>query len=150
MRVTGVWTLEEATTFMRGSVIPLRIAVADSSGFPMPISLWFLLDEGALWCATNENAVVVKCIERDARCGFEVAADTPPYRGVRGVGRAKIVKDRGRAVLVRLLERYSIDPASRLSRLLLQRADQETAVRIDPNRITSWDFSARMVGAMMR
>lgn len=148
MRVRGLWSLNEATDFLRGAVIPLRLAVLDGAGFPIPISLWFLLDEGAVWCATKQESVLVKRLERDARCGFEVAADAPPYRGVRGIGRVSIVRDRGLDVLSRLLERYSIHPESHLARTLLSQAHREVALRIDPDSLTSWDFSARMKGAI--
>lgn len=148
MKMKGVWGIEAADEFLRTAIIPLRLSVLDRSGFPLPVSLWFLFADGHFWCATKQDAAVVQCLRRDPRCGFEVAADAPPYRGVRGVGRASLVADRGGDVLVRLLERYSIDPLSRLSQELLKHADREIAIRVEPDWITSWDFSVRMADAL--
>lgn len=147
MRMDGPWSAEQVAAHLEQAVIPLRLAVLGAAGTPLLLSLWFLPDDGALWCATSGKAKVVRHLARDPRCGFEVAADMPPYRGVRGQGRASLHPAKGADVLSRLLRRYAIDPASRLARMLTARADQETAIRIDPDRITSWDFSRRMAGA---
>ncbi len=112
------------------------------------MSLWFLYEDGAFWCATNGKARLVDYLQSQPRCGFEVAGDTPPYRGVRGKGTAAIVPEAGGDILVRLLRRYAIDPDSTLARSLLAKIDQEVAVRISPTRITSWDFTRRMDGAL--
>jgi len=147
MRLTGVWTEQEIAAFMDAAIIPLRLALLDDTGDPLVLSLWFLPDEGSLWCATNRNARVVRFLERDPRCGFELAADAPPYRGVRGQGLATLHPSAGETILRRLLERYAINLASGLARMLIAKADQEVAIRITPLRLTSWDFSRRMRGA---
>lgn len=147
MRIDGPWSAEQVAAHLEQAVIPLRLAVLGAAGAPLLLSLWFLPSEGALWCATSGKARVVHHLRRDPRCGFEVAADTPPYRGVRGQGRASLHAADGADILSRLLRRYRIAPDSRLARMLTARADQETAIRIDPDRVTSWDFSQRMAGA---
>jgi hypothetical protein len=38
----------------------------------------------------------------------------------------------------------AIAPTSKLGRMLLARAENETAIQIVPDRMTSWDFTARM------
>jgi hypothetical protein len=147
MKVNGAWSLEQANSFLEQSIIPLRLAVLDQSGFPLLLSLWFLPDDGALWCATKHDAAVARYLGLNPHCGFEVAGDTPPYCGVRGQGRASLHPSEGLNVLRRLLARYSIDPSSKLSRLLLAQADREVAIRIEIDWLTSWDFRQRMKGA---
>jgi nitroimidazol reductase NimA-like FMN-containing flavoprotein (pyridoxamine 5'-phosphate oxidase superfamily) len=147
MQPAGVWTEKQVAAFLEGAVIPLRLAVRDEAGDPLVLSVWFLADAGCLWCATNRNARLIRYLEREPRCGFEIAADAPPYRGVRGQGRASLHPEQGEAILRRLLERYAIDPASGLARMLIAKAEQEVAIRITPERLTSWDFSRRMQGA---
>lgn len=145
--VNGPWTRGEVRSFLSEAIIPARLSVLNGEGWPLVLSLWFMPDEDALWCATNEGALVVRHLRGDDRCAFEIAGDTPPYRGIRGQARASLHPQQGAAVLEALLERYSIQPGSRLSRMLLARADTEVAIRLEPKWISSWDFSERMQGA---
>ena len=143
----GCWSGEEVASHLDRSLIPLRLAVHDSRGSPWVLSLWFLYENGALWCATNAKAKLISYLQADPQCGFEVAGETPPYKGIRGKGQATLVPERGGEILLRLLERYEIDLASSLAKSLLAKVEQEVAVCITPSRISSWDFSSRMVGA---
>jgi Pyridoxamine 5'-phosphate oxidase len=142
------WDETQIAAFLSDSCIPLRLAVHDLTGCPRVVSLWFLPDDNALWCATQNTAQVCRFLAAEQRCGFEVAGDLPPYRGVRGTGRASLHPDRGEAVLRRLLDRYGIAPDSRLAKTLLAKAASEVAICIAPAKYSSWDFSARMQGAL--
>lgn len=144
MKCSGPWSLERIDAHLRETAVPLRLACATPSGHPQLLSLWFLWQDGALWCATSRRARVVRLVERDARIGFEVAADAPPYRGVRGRGLATIDEGRGAEVLGLLLDRYQGGRETKLARWLLARAASEVAIRIEPIALASWDFSARM------
>jgi hypothetical protein len=146
--MSGCWNNTQIATFMDGSCIPLRLAVNDATGCPLVLSLWFLYDDGAIGCATNARARVIGHLAREGRCGFELAGDRPPYRGVRGKGRASLHPDKGGEILERLLARYGIGSDSRLATMLLSRIDEEVAIRIAPERFSSWDFSRRMKGAV--
>lgn len=149
MRLSGPWNETQVAQHLAGAVIPLRLAVLGRDGGPMVLSLWFLPEaDGSLWCATPETARVVAALRRDPRAGFEVAADQPPYRGVRGRGRASLHPERGAEILARLLDRYGIPPQSRLHRTLSARAATEMAICLRPDRLTSWDFSQRMADAV--
>lgn len=150
MNIKGCWDADQATAFASEARIPLRLAINDTAGFPLVLSLWFLPEDGAFWCATQGEAHVVKRLTADDRCAFEIAGDTPPYRGIRGKARASLHPERGEEVLRCLLARYGIAEGSRLARSLLARADTEVAIRIVPERMTSWDFSVRMADAVRR
>jgi nitroimidazol reductase NimA-like FMN-containing flavoprotein (pyridoxamine 5'-phosphate oxidase superfamily) len=144
MHLQGPWSAEEIGAFLQASVIPLRLGVVRPEGTPLVLSLWFVPQDGALCCATSRDAYVAKLLRREPRCAFEVAADNPPYKGVRGQGRASLHDEQGAEILDRLLDRYAISPTSKLGRMLLARAENETAIQILPHRMTSWDFTARM------
>lgn len=148
VKLRGCMSPTQIATFLDGSVIPMRLAVQDSTGSPWVVSLWFLYENGALWCATNRAAKLVSFLQAQPRCGFEIAGDLPPYRGIRGKGQATLHADRGGEMLNRLLQRYGISPASKLSQSLLAKIDQELAICITPSRISSWDFTERMAGAV--
>lgn len=148
VRLKGPWPFDRVEQFLSEATIPIRLAVSGPSGVPLVVSLWFIWDEGALWCATQSGSRLAAAVHKRQELGFEVAADTPPYRGVRGQGRADILPVDGVRVLERLLVRYRIGQGSRLAGYLRENAATEVAIRISPAWIRSWDFSTRMSDAV--
>jgi nitroimidazol reductase NimA-like FMN-containing flavoprotein (pyridoxamine 5'-phosphate oxidase superfamily) len=144
MRLNGPWSAEKIGSFLDGAIIPMRLAVVAPDGMPLVASLWFVPEGEHLWCATNRRAHIVKLLALNPKCAFEIAGDTPPYRGVRGQGHASLHDDRGAAILQALLTRYHISPASKLGQFLAANAADETAIRIVPRSLMSWDFTERM------
>lgn len=144
VRSTSAWSADDIECFLFESTIPIRLSCLSASGAPLVCSLWYLYEDGALWCATQTSAIVASCLEKDPRCGFEVAPELPPYRGVRGQSRASLHPDRGPEVLGRLIDRYLGTRESRFARWLIRRQDDEVAIRIEPAWITAWDYSGRM------
>lgn len=124
--------------------IPLRLACDTQSGWPFVLSLWYLHEAGNLCCATVNTAKVVDYLRREPRCAFEVAADEPPYCGVRGQALAEIDQQRGEEILRRLLQRYLGGADSALARRLLARSEQEVAIVLQPVNVFTWNYSNRM------
>lgn len=140
---SGPWDEAKIRSYLNTTCIPIRLA---SSGqvSPMVQSLWYLFDDDALWCCTQADSVVAKRLRKNPNCGFEISADQPPYRGIRGTGLAHLIAPEAAGLLPKLFERYSISSDSQLATWLLSRVDQEVAIRIDHLKITSWDYSNRM------
>lgn len=130
---------------LHSTVIPVRLATT-GAGWPLVQSMWFRYEAGTLWCATRDDAVVVRRLHQEPRCGFEVAGDDPPYRGVRGYGTAEILAQEGRRVLHELLDRYLGADNLSLRTWLLSRADREVAIAVRGLSVSTWDYSGRMVG----
>ncbi|MEM9404815.1 MAG: pyridoxamine 5'-phosphate oxidase family protein [Acidobacteriota bacterium] len=130
--------------FLSSAVIPVRLSVLKAGGAPALASLWFEPHEDALWCAVQEDAFIARCLGNDPRCAFEVAGDLPPYKGLRGPATGRVEAAEGKDVLARLLDRYLGEGNAELRDWLWSRAESEVALRIVPERITRWDFSARM------
>jgi hypothetical protein len=147
MRITGPWTVATAAAFLRDAVIPLRLSALSRNGTPVIVSLWFLPEETTLWCATRRDSNLAGWLGADSRCGFEVARDAPPYRGVRGQAHAALDMSAGPALLDRLMERYGIASGSTLAAMLSRRRADEVAIRLTPDRLSCWDYSARMSDA---
>lgn len=143
MELTGPWDLPAVESYLSSSVIPVRVATAGKTG-PLVQSMWFRWRDGTLWCATQDSAVIAHRLAADPRCGFEVAGDVPPYRGVRGQGVADIIPEAGRQVLDELIGRYLGSTRSGLAKWLLSRADHEVAIAIRPQHMVSWDYRERM------
>lgn len=140
----SAWPASEVERFLKESQLPVRLGCLASNGAPLVCSLWYLYDEGAIWCATQRDARIVRWLTAEPRCAFEVAGDTMPYRGVRGQGRAVISTAQGGITLGRLVDRYLHGRSSPFAQWLLGRQADEVALRIEPAWLTSWDFSRRM------
>lgn len=143
-KLTGPWSLRQVEDFLEATVIPVRLSVITRSGWPLVVSLWFLYENGRLKCASRKFAKVVKALEGNPRCGFEIAGETPPYFGIRGRGMASLVPEEGEDVLRRLADRYLGTEDTPFRRWLLAGAADETAIVIAPERLMSWDYRSRM------
>ena len=140
----GPWSGIQIEGFLEDARVPVRLACNGASGHPVLVSLWFLPIDGKLWCATQRSAHVASMLTRDPYCAFEVSVEKPPYRGVRGPAVASLHDDRGEEILRKLLDRYLRGSNSKLESLLLSRAENETAIAIEPKKVVSWDYSERM------
>lgn len=138
---SGPWSQAQVEGFLRSSVIPIRLATSGRHG-PIVQSLWFAFADHSIWCATQSASVLVRRLRRDAAVGWEVSADLPPYRGVRGTGRALLVDDAAQTLQL-LIDRYG-QAGTPLAQWLLGRVHDEVAIRITDLRVTSWDYSGRM------
>jgi nitroimidazol reductase NimA-like FMN-containing flavoprotein (pyridoxamine 5'-phosphate oxidase superfamily) len=124
--------------------IPIRLSFLNSSGVPNVISLWYEQIDGKIYCATQKSAKIVSYLEKNPECGFEIAADKPPYKGTRGSGVAKIVDNRGEEILTILMKKYLGDKVSTLQKILKKNIKNEVAIEITPNKLFHYDYSTRM------
>lgn len=137
--------LEQAAHYLETVRIPLRLACVTQSGWPMAVSLWFKYQpDGTIVCATQKSARVVSYLQREPRCAFEIAADLPPYCGIRGQAIARIDDSIGGDVLEQLLQRYLGGTENDLAKNLMKKQPTEVAIILEPVKIFSWDFSKRM------
>jgi hypothetical protein len=144
VKASSQMSLAEIEIFLSNSKIPLRISSVGSDGFPLVSSLWFLYQDNCFFCATHKSSLLAKRFLLNSKCGFEVAADSMPYSGVRGQGIVSMTLGNTERLLERLIQRYAIDPESYLAKWLLSRSNDEYVLCISPNWLTAWDFSSRM------
>ena len=144
----GPWSAEMVRAHLDTSVIPLRIGVESGTGWPLVLSVWFVADGFELLGATRPTSALVRCLERQPRCGFEVASDRPPYAGVRGRAHVELDPAAGAQVLDRLLMRYLGSVETPLGERLRATAADEVCFRLQPVSITSWDFRRRMASSL--
>ncbi len=111
---------------------------------PNIISLWYEQIESKIYCATQKTAKIVSYLQNNPKYRFEIATDTPPYKGVRGNGIAKILSQKGDDVLEILMEKYLGDKESTLSRFLREHSNTEVAIEITPQKVFNYDYSKRM------
>lgn len=143
-RIAGPFDRAQIASFLDDAVIPLRLACVAPSGWPIVVSLWFARSGDEIVCATQRASSLVRALEANAKCAFEVAREQPPYRGVRGRARVTIEPDEDLVTLAGLAVRYLGTTESTFARWLLGRTTPEVVLRLDPVEVASWDYSRRM------
>lgn len=144
IKFKGAWGREKVEQYLDNTRYPIRLATISGNGIPLVTSVWYLYDNGLIWCAVQNDSDIAKNISEDNRCGFEIGPNNPPYMGVRGQGLAELVPERGEEKLRKLIKRFLDKSNSELADWLLSRTETETAIMIRPEWIYSWDFSGRM------
>ncbi|MDZ5809925.1 pyridoxamine 5'-phosphate oxidase family protein [Halorubrum sp. AD140] len=143
MELSGPWDRDRVDEFLGEARVPIRIGCRTPADDPWIVSLWFSWD-GAVHCATSADADLVSFLAHDARVSFEVSTNDPPYRGVRGRGRATVSPDEGKELLRALLERYLGGVDNPTGERLLRPEREEVRIRIEPERLHTWDYTERM------
>ena len=137
---------------LTNSKIPIRLACMSISDWPIVVSLWYTYLNEKVYCATQNTAKVVKYLRKNPKCGFEIAGDSFPYRGVRGYGKASIVENKGEEILRMLIQKYLTRKETTISSLKLyklllskEHLQNEVAIEIVPAAIFKWDYKKRMI-----
>ena len=137
---------------LTNSKIPIRLACMSISDWPIVVSLWYTYLNEKVYCATQNTAKVVKYLRKNPKCGFEIAGDSFPYRGVRGYGKASIVENKGEEILRMLIQKYLTRKETTISSLKLyklllskEHLQNEVAIEITPSAMFKWDYKKRMI-----
>lgn len=138
------WNAEQIKSYLQTTEIPTRLACNGNEGYPVLCSMWFLLGDNSLWCASHENNRIVTALLQNPKCAFEIANNDMPYRGVRGQGDVILHRKGAADVLERLMARYLDDSNAKLAAWLRSRADGEYAIEIQPRWLSAWDYGHRM------
>lgn len=132
--------------------IPIRLACISISDWPIVVSLWYTYLNGKVYCATQNTAKVVKYLRKNPKCGFEIAGDAFPYRGIRGYGKASILENKGEEILRMLIQKYLTGKETTISSLKLyklllskEHLQNEVAIEIIPAAMFKWDYKKRMI-----
>ena len=135
---------EQINRFIPDIKIPIRLGFIKSNNVPAVISLWYVCNGGKIYCAVQKTAKIVPYIQKSTICGFEIAADKPPYKGMRGEGTVQILNETGAYVLDLLIDKYLGEKESTLSKFLKNNSKTEVALQITPQKIFNYDYSERM------
>ena len=143
MELSGPWDRDRVDEFLQDARVPVRLGCRTPRDDPWIVSLWFSWD-GTINCATSANADLVDFLAHDDHVSFEVSTNDPPYRGVRGRGHATVSADAEKEMLRSLLERYLGGVDTPVGERLLSPERDEVHVRIEPDRLHTWDYADRM------
>ena len=139
----GAWTGAEIGRFLTDSHIPLRLSF-ESPGGPLIAPLWYEYRAGRLISCSPEDSMLVRSLSANPDVAFDVSTNDLPYRGVRGRGRAVCTTAADTTQLETLLTRYLGSTTGQLAQWLLNRSGREAIIVIEPDWLTSWDFTERM------
>ncbi|WP_336325952.1 pyridoxamine 5'-phosphate oxidase family protein [Halovenus sp. HT40] len=145
--VKGPWSREQLAQFLDEALMPLRIGCHRPDGGLWMLSLWYHFEDGEFRCATGEDSDIARFLRSDDAVSFELSTNRPPYMGVRGNGTATLEPDADKELLRNLLDRYLGGTESELAEMLLADDREELVIRIEPDRLFTWDFTDRMRSA---
>ena len=140
----GPWSIDRIERYLDDARIPLRLACNGPSRFPVIASHWFVRRGSSIYCAVQCDSHVASLLTANPHCAFEISSQDPPYRGVRGQALATLDDSSGAEILELLIDRYLSPGRADFAKWLRSRSDTETAVRLDPTRLSSWDYAPRM------
>ena len=140
----NAWTKKEIYGYLNAAKTPIRLACIDKNNQPTICSLWFIFENGILWCASHKNSHIIKLLKSNKKIGFEISTNNYPYKGVRGKGSVELITIDADTVLNKLVNKYLDGTNQTLSTWLLSRSSDEYAIKIQPQSLSSWDFSNRM------
>jgi PPOX class probable F420-dependent enzyme len=115
-------------------------------GWPHPVPMWFVIRDGKPLMSTYSTSQKVLNLRRDPRVTALVEAGEQ-YDELRGVmirGKAEIIEERPLVedVQVAFARKYMAGPFPEgAEELIRARAAKRVAIRIVPERVTSWDHA---------
>lgn len=139
----SAWNQKQLKEFLVSSKIPMRVSVLDGD-YPLVCSVWFEYLDGKLVIVSHRESKLAKVLVSQRKCGFEIASNNPPYRGVRG--KADVLYELGNSegTLRRIIRRYLGETNQGLALWLLSRVKHEMKFTLHPKWVTSWDYGERM------
>lgn len=137
---------EKLESIVNDTKIPIRLACITPAGFPIVVSLWYTVVGEKIYCATQKKAKIISYVQNNPIFGFEIASDNPPYRGVRGHGKVRVVENMGEGILEILIDKYLGKKITTLSEFLRSNSENEVALEITPEKLFIYDYSVRMKG----
>ena len=116
------------------------------------VGMWYAVMDDHIWFETKRKAQKTVNLRRDPRCSFLVEAGHT-YDQLRGVaieGRGVVVEDEAVVwdVCVNIFERYNAPYSEELKPFVEVMARNRVAVRLEVDRIRSWDHRKLGLPAM--
>jgi PPOX class probable F420-dependent enzyme len=128
------------------------IATVGPSGFPHLVAMWYAVIDGQMWIETKGKSQKVQNLRRDDRVTI-LLEDGLTYDSLRGVsfeGRGVVIDDPDSLwkVGVSVFERYMGPYSDEMRPLVEVMINNRVAVRIDVERVRSWDHGKLGMAAM--
>jgi len=122
------------------------LATLDRRGYPHAVAMWFVVDpDGTVVMTTFQKSQKAVNLRRDPRCALLVESGRR-YAELKGLlirGRALLDAETEHVldVLERINGKYQQWPGDGLRDALRAQAAKRLVIRVQPERVTSWDHS---------
>ena len=136
-------TEDETVKFLAESKALLRLASIRRDGYPDVHVLWFTYFNDLIYTTTHKKTRKVENLRANSKVSFTIDLDTPPFKGVRGRGVAKLIDDENLStkVLTNEIMKYIGNVEDPLAKHLLALAPDEYVIEIKPLYFATWDAS---------
>lgn len=150
-RAQIVMSPDEIATFLQRQRVA-TLATVGPSGRPHLVAMWYAVIDGVLWFETKAKSQKATNLRRDGRVTVLVeSGDTyDTLRGVALEGHGTVVDDPEAlfAVGVNVWERYNGPYDEEVRPLVEMMMNKRIAVRVDVERVRSWDHRKLGLGPM--
>ncbi|MDT7550835.1 MAG: hypothetical protein QOE84_3229 [Actinomycetota bacterium] len=144
-------TDEEISSFIARSRTA-TMATIGPTGVPHLVAMWFAVIDGQVWFETKAKSQKAQNLRRDPRMTvmLEAGMTYDTLRGVSLEGQGVIVDDADALwqVGVSLWERYTGPYSEEMRPFVEQMLNKRVAVRVDTERVRSWDHRKLGLDAM--
>ena len=136
-------TEQETVKFLAESKALLRLASIRRDGYPDVHVLWCTYFNDKIYTTTHKKTRKVENFRFNNKVSFTIDLDTPPFKGVRGRGVAKLIEDANLStkILTQEIMKYIGNMEDPLAKQLLSLAPEEYAIEIKPLYFATWDAS---------
>src|SRR5215467_2419093 len=140
-------TKPEIDSFLGNGKMILRLGTVDTSGDAVIHPVWYLYENDRIYIFTGKNRKLDN-ITRRGRVYFSVDTDAMPNKGVKGKGKASLVTEDHRRVLLgeKIVGKYMGDSQTEYGQALYRyvRGPKSNVIEISPEYYTVWDYSQLM------
>jgi nitroimidazol reductase NimA-like FMN-containing flavoprotein (pyridoxamine 5'-phosphate oxidase superfamily) len=130
------------------SKLNMQLATLEPDGFPIIQPVWFHYEaaQNKLYTGTQKDSRKIRNIRKNPdKIYFSIDDENFPYKGVKGRGKARILDDIGRNVVLieKINLKYLGTQEHPLAKRLIDNAKNgvEVVIEISPEFYSAWDFA---------
>lgn len=136
---------DEIIEFLSKSKKNLQLATIDDKNEPNIHPVWFYYENGKIYCATEKKSKKFQNILKNNLIYFSIDEDNSEFRGVRGKGSVRILKDIKSNLVIseKIVKKYAGNLDSNLAKEVLDEIKNgvEIVLEIKPKFYSTWSFT---------
>ncbi len=134
----------EIEGYLANGKLLMRLGTVDGNGDPQIHPVWYHYANDKLYLMTRNGTRKAENIKRKSTLYFSIDTEVMPYRGVKGRGTARIVKETEKVlpIVEKIVTKYLGDTKSGLRKGIVDAASSgsEIVIEIIPSYYSVWDY----------